>query len=110
MGRDPADARAPDAFPTATVREASAPSKLPAAEAATEAAPQRYILPKNLRNALKHLSDGELDLMHAATVKEMRRRGRTSSVETDLLVRPDMAKMPSPERSCSDVHTSPAIR
>ena len=41
---------------------------MPAAEAATEAAPQRYILPKNLRNAVKHLSDGELDLMHAAHV------------------------------------------
>ena len=102
MERDPVDRTVPDAFPTATDREASAlprasaPSKLPAAEAAIEAAPQRYILPKNLRNAVKHLSDGELDLMHTATVKEMRRRGRTSSVETDLLVRPDMAKMPSP--------------
>jgi hypothetical protein len=103
MGRDPADPTAPDAFPTATVREASAPSKtsapskLPAAEVATEAAPQRYILPKNLRNAVKHLSDGELDLMHAAAVEEMRRRGRTPSVETDLPVRPDMAKMPPPQ-------------
>jgi len=102
MGRDPADRTASDAFPTATVREAltpskaSAPSKLPAAEAATEAAPQRYILPKNLRNAVKHLSDGELDLMHAATVEEMRRRGRTPSVETDLPVRLDTAKMRSP--------------
>jgi hypothetical protein len=99
MGRDPADRTASDA--TATVREAStpsktsAPSKLPAAEEATEAAPQRY-LPRNLRNAVKHLSDGELDLMHAATVEEMRRRGRTPSVEADLPVRPDMAKMPSP--------------
>jgi len=100
MGRDPADRTAPDAFPTETVREAppktSAPSKLPAAEAAAEADPRRYILPKNLRNAVKHLSDGELDLMHAATVEEMRRRGRTPSVETDLPVRPDMAKMSSP--------------
>jgi hypothetical protein len=102
MGRDPADRTAPDTFPTAMVQEASsppktsAPSKLPAAEAAAEAAPQRYILPKNLRNAVKHLSDGELDLMHAATVEEMRRRGRTPSVQTDLPVRPDMAKMPSP--------------
>jgi hypothetical protein len=102
MGRDPADRTAPDAFPTATVREASAPPKtsapsnLPAAEAAAEADPQRYILPKNLRNAVKHLSDGELDLMHAAAVEEMRRRGRTPSVETDLPIRPDMAKMPSP--------------
>ena len=102
MGRDPADRTVPDPFPAATAQEASAPpkasapSKLPAAEAVTEVAPQRYILPKNLRNAVKHLSDGELDLMHAATVEEMRRRGRTPSVETDLPVRPDMAKMPSP--------------
>jgi hypothetical protein len=96
MGHDPADPTAPDAFPTATVREPSAPAKLPAPEAATEAAPQRYILPKNLRNAVKHLSDGQLDLMHAAIVDEMRRRGRTPSVETDLPVRPDMVKMPSP--------------
>jgi hypothetical protein len=100
MGRDPADRTASDA--TATIREASTPSKasaaskLPAAEEATEAAPQRYILPRNLRNAVKHLSDGELDLMHAATVEETRRRGRTPSVEADLPVRPDMAKMPSP--------------
>jgi hypothetical protein len=35
-------------------------------------------------------------LVHAATVEEMRRRGATSSVETDLPVRPEMAKMPSP--------------
>ena len=52
--------------------------------------------PRIWRNAVKHLSDGELDLMHAATVEEMRRRGRTPSVETDLPVRPDMVKMPSP--------------
>jgi len=43
----------------------------------TETAPQPYILPKNLRNAVKHLSDGELDLMYAATLEEMKRRGRT---------------------------------
>ena len=85
MGRDPAERTAPDLFPTATVREASAPPKLPAAEAATETAPQRYVLPKNLRNAVKHLSDGELDLMHAATLEEMKRRGRTpQGVETRL--------------------------
>ena len=40
-------------------------------KATTETAPQRYVLPKNLRNAVKHLSDGELDLMHAATVEEI---------------------------------------
>jgi hypothetical protein len=93
MGRDP-DQEMPDPFSTATVQDASAQ---PAAEAKTETAPQRYFLPKNLRNAVKHLSDGELDLMHAATVEEMRRRGRTPSVETDLPVRPDMAKSRRPQ-------------
>ena len=36
------------------------PTELPAAEAKIETTPQRYVLPKNLRNAVKHLSDGEL--------------------------------------------------
>jgi len=41
-------------------------------------------LPKNLRKAVKHLNDGELDLLHAATLEEMKRRGRhPSSVEAD---------------------------
>jgi hypothetical protein len=34
------------------------------------------VLPKNLRKAVKHLSDGELDLLHAAILEEMERRGR----------------------------------
>jgi hypothetical protein len=29
------------------------------------------VLPKNLRSAVKHLSDGELDLMNAATLEEI---------------------------------------
>ena len=65
-------------------------------KATTESEPQRYVLPKNLRNAVKHLSDGELDLMHAATLEELRRRGRTpKSVETDLPVPADLTKIQS---------------
>jgi hypothetical protein len=60
MGREPAERIAPDLFPTATA------SALPAPKAMTESEPQRYVLPKNLRNAVKYLSDAELDLMHAA--------------------------------------------
>jgi hypothetical protein len=38
-----------------------------------------------LRSAVEHLSDGELDLMHAATLEEMKRRGKPPpGVETDL--------------------------
>ena len=90
MGREPAERTAPDLFPTATA------SALPAPKATTESEPQRYVLPKNLRNAVKHLSDGELDLMHAATLEELRRRGRTpKSVETGLPVPADLTKIQS---------------
>ena len=58
MGRDP-DQEMPDPFSTVTVQDASAQ---PAAEAKTETAPQRYVLPKNLRNAVKHLNDGRVGL------------------------------------------------
>ena len=46
--------------------------------------PQRHVLPKNLRNAVKHLNDEELDLLHAATLEEKKRRGRLQpNVEAD---------------------------
>ena len=88
MGRDPAERTAPDLFPTVTA------SASPAPKATTESEPQRYVLPKNLRNAVKHLSDGELDLMHAAILEEMKRRAKTPKrVEADLPARPDSAKI-----------------
>ncbi len=34
------------------------------------------MLPKNLRTAVKHLSDGELGIFHATILEEMERRGR----------------------------------
>ncbi len=85
MGRDPTEQTTPDPFPATTGRDASAPTKSPAANATTKTAPGRHILPKDLPNAVKHLSDRELDLMHAATLEEMKRRGRVPpGVETDL--------------------------
>jgi hypothetical protein len=76
----------------------TAATKTTATNATTETASQRHVLPKNLRNAVKHLSDSELDLMHAATLEEMKRRGKIPrGVETDLRslghrfnVRPDL--------------------
>jgi len=44
------------------------------------------VLPKNLRTAVKYLSDGELDLLHAAILEEMGRRGRLPS--TDQTTKP----------------------
>ena len=90
MGSDPDERTAPDLFPTVTA------SALPAPKATTESEPRRYVLPKNLRNAVKYLSDGELDLMHEATLEELKRRGRTpKSVEADLSAGP-VTKIPSP--------------
>jgi hypothetical protein len=98
MGRHPTERPMPDLFSTATVRDASPTQAKVTTKAATETPPQRHILPKNLRSAVKYLSDGELDLMHAATLEEMKRRGRLPpGVETDLRslghrlnVRPDL--------------------
>jgi hypothetical protein len=90
MGRDPAERTVPDLFPTATASAAPAPM------AATESKPRRYVLPKNLRNAVKHLGDGELELMYAATLEELKHRGKTpKSVETNLSARPDLTKIQS---------------
>jgi hypothetical protein len=86
MGHHPAEQPIPDLFSTDMVRDASPPRPKPSTPKATpESAPRRHILPKTLRNVVKHLSDGELDLMHAATLEEMKRRGTLPlGVETDL--------------------------
>lgn len=98
MGRDPAGQKTLDPFPTA---------ELPAAGAKIETAPQRYVLPKNLRNAVKHLSDGELDLMHAAILEELKRRGRTpQGVETDVPACPDLTKIQSPPTKTAKLNTA----
>jgi len=73
MGRE----RLPDLFSTEAVRDASPlPPRPSGAEAAAKLGPQRHVLPKNLRAAVNHLDDEELDLLHAATLEEMKRRGR----------------------------------
>jgi hypothetical protein len=101
MGRDPTERTAPDLFPTATA------SALPAPKATAETTPQRYVLPNNLRNAVKHLNDDELDLMQAAILEELKRRGRTpKSVETDLPARPDLTKVQSPPAKAAKLNAA----
>jgi hypothetical protein len=39
---------------------------------------RRHALPKDLPNAVKHLNDQELDLLIAACLQEVKRRGRLS--------------------------------
>ena len=52
----------PDLFSTDMVRDASLPptKQVPATEAESDTASQRHVLPKDLPNAVKHLTDGEL--------------------------------------------------
>jgi hypothetical protein len=78
MGRDRGEQPTPDLFSTETVRDGfpSPISPIPATQPTADASSQRHVLPKNLRKAVQHLSDGELDLLHAATLEEMGRRGR----------------------------------
>jgi hypothetical protein len=79
------------------------PTESPAAEAKIETTPQRYVLPKNLRN-------GELDLMHAATLEELKRRGRTpKSVETDLPARPGLTKIQSPPTKMAKLNAAEVL-
>jgi hypothetical protein len=83
MGRDRGEQATPDLFSTETVRDGSpSPIKLtPAAQIAADASSHRHVLPKHLRKAVKHLSDAELDLLHAATFEEMGRRGRLPPID-----------------------------
>ena len=75
-------ARTPDLFSRPSDREAPAlfenppSSSLLVAKAVNHLASARHVLPKNLKKAVGHLSDGELDSLHAATIEEMQRRGR----------------------------------
>ena len=83
MGRD--EQPTPDLFSTETVRDGTSSriGPIPATQPTADASSQRHVLPKNLRTAVKHLSDGELDLLHAATLEEMGQRGRLGPERSD---------------------------
>jgi predicted DNA-binding protein (UPF0251 family) len=100
MGRDPTERGTPDLFSTNVVRDASpSPTKPIAAAEPVNKPSQRHILPKNLRHAVKQLSDSELDELFEVVIDETRQRGRLPrNVETDL--------RPSSRRS-SNLATNP---
>jgi DNA-binding CsgD family transcriptional regulator len=84
MGRERDEQISPDLFSAAAVGDTPPPQPKPAATDTTaEPTPVRHLLPKDLRNAVKHLSDGELDSLHAATLEAIKRRGRSASIEVD---------------------------
>lgn len=74
MGRERGEQTSPDLFSTGPVPDSRPPP--PKAPAASATQPQRHVLPKNLPAAVKYLSDGELDVLYAATIEEIKRRGR----------------------------------
>jgi hypothetical protein len=78
MGRDRTEPATPDLFSTDMVRDASPPPtrRVSATEAAIDTASKRYVLPKDLPNAVTYLTDRELDLLITASVDEAKRRGR----------------------------------
>jgi predicted DNA-binding protein (UPF0251 family) len=86
MGSDPAEPAIPGLLSTDGVKGAALSSPtVNAAKGATEAAPQRHVLPKNLRHAITQLSDSELDELFEAAFDEAKRRGRLPpSVRTDV--------------------------
>jgi hypothetical protein len=80
MGHDRSPQATPNLFATTSPGEASplATKQVPSAQ------DQRHVLPKNLPDAVKHLSDDEQDLLIRAAVEEAKRRGRSPpSVQPD---------------------------
>jgi hypothetical protein len=69
-----------DLFTTAAATKALPEAEVvaPKIEAAPAAGPTspRHLLPKDLPGALKHLNDSELDVLHEATINELKRRDR----------------------------------
>jgi hypothetical protein len=69
MGRDRTQPATSDLFSTARVEETTSPTT----EQVSPAQAQRYVLPKDLPNAVKHLTDIELDLLITVSVEEAKR-------------------------------------
>jgi predicted DNA-binding protein (UPF0251 family) len=92
MGRNHAEKLTPDLFSTDAVQGAAVAPPRPPPTEATES--KRHILSKNLRYAVKQLSDGDLDQLFEVAFDEAKRRGRlprnvpVSSSGTDKSTRP----------------------
>ena len=65
----------PDLFSTELVQNA-VPAQVPPTKEATRKVSQRHVLPQDLPNEVKYLTDAELDLLIATAVDEAKRRGR----------------------------------
>jgi hypothetical protein len=72
MGRNRSQQTTADLFSTASVGDTSPPP----AKQVMSAQERRHILPDDLPNAVKHLSDRELDVLITVSLEEAKRRGR----------------------------------
>jgi hypothetical protein len=94
MGRERGEPASPDLFSAEVVQDAFTPSPRRPGQMRklAESSPQRHVLPKNLPNAVKHLGDEELALLHAATFDEMKRRGKAPPSNSGVLPRNSLAE------------------
>src|SRR6266567_8368141 len=96
MGTVRTRSSAPDLFSPTSAREPSAPSpkaSLNLPEPATHSSP-RHVLPADLPNAIKQLSDQELDQLLTAGLAEQKRRGRKLPVSNERKQRDNIAPIP----------------
>jgi hypothetical protein len=85
---------APDLFAPASAREPSSPSaKASLPEPATHSSP-RHVLPADLPNAIKQLTDQELDQLLTAVLAEQKQRGRKLPVSNERKRRDNIAPVP----------------
>jgi hypothetical protein len=97
MGPNRTEPATPDLFSTHMLQNGSPPTRrAPATEAAADTASQRHVLPRDLPNAVKYLTDTELDLLITASVEEAKRRGRLPPS-----VQPNPTDEPVPKQSSS---------
>jgi hypothetical protein len=102
MARDRNQQATPDLFSTDMVREASSP---PTQQVSPTQA-QRHVLPKDLPNAVKHLTDRELDLLIAVSIDEAKRRGRLPpSVPSSTPDAPVPNRSSSPKKRQAEIRT-----
>jgi hypothetical protein len=74
MGHQRNQPPTPDLFSTALVRNGAPPQVSASKDSVTVS--QRHVLPQDLPNAVKYLTDTELDLLITTAVEEAKRRGR----------------------------------
>jgi hypothetical protein len=101
-GRDRTAQATPDLFSTVPVGERASPT----IKQVSSAQEQRHVLPKDLPNAVKHLSDRELDMLITASIEEAKRRGRMPpSVQSNTLDETVAKRSPSRDKQRAAVAT-----